>query len=431
MGVPISWTFFPFIPAGNQSNQNVFNQDVIINEAYPGIVFEPLEPNSTAQVIREVSGAWWFVTNADWNAQALQWQQNPPDNPANPAYAMVLGNDGSWTRYYANATNAVNTAVSWIQLSVETGTGLVSHTPKQQTSNTGNAFSIAPNWAVTSAVQMGAFFLNVTDVSSMSNSFLEAFNVNGVTKWEVRKDGTLVVGIVPASAIVGPFNNATFTGTSTFNGPVVMNNGLSVAGGESVTGGLTVDSFHDTGNATIDGTLSAGATTVSSLHDTGNATIDGTETVNGLLTANGGIDTTDINASGTITADNIQSTGGGAFTFTFCTCVTTTTQLGPTTGSVNVRIPRNSAAEVWEIDVRVDFPPLTAPLTWTFSPDGSVVTGPPLMQTSVIGDTTVRVTMPTATGSSYGATGSVSWTVTGGTIAPANYSGTATAFRTA
>lgn len=285
LGVPINQQYFPFTPQNPIGTGGVFNTDILIEENYPGIIFDGTEANAVTQTIREVNGNFWIVTNADWNIVTASWQQNGSNNPSLPAYAWEYTNDGSSIRYFAMPTLAQNVDVTWVNVFQIRSDGTVVSFPSSQVTSNDRALALNPIWDNPTDDQR-AFEINVTDILSPALSQFEAFVHNGSILWEVDKTGTLTAGIIPFARVTGPFtglfNNATFTGTTNFNGPVDANDGLNV------TGGLTTDGFHDTGNSQI----------------------DGAETINGLLTASGGINTTNVNASGTVTATGIVTAGG-------------------------------------------------------------------------------------------------------------------------
>ena len=259
----MSNVWFPFSDPYQTNSSGTIPYDLIINEAFPGMVLEPTEPNGVYVAFREVSGCAWWVLNADWNSTDNQWEQVSPQNAALPAYALEQCADGTVNRYVAAATNIPGTPVNWVSVwSIDQyGNQLVNPQVSTVASQIGQ--HVAVSWSTTNSTQMSATQLNVTDTLSASSSLIENLIVNGTPKWQVRKDGTLVTGIIPFARITGfvipsgtTLDGCTFTGTSTFNGPVVMNNGLTVTGGE------TVDSLHVTGNEQVDGTLTTNNLTV-------------------------------------------------------------------------------------------------------------------------------------------------------------------------
>jgi len=294
-------SIFPFLPNGASAPPQTFPYDVVISDAFPGIQFIPLEPNGEYQEIREVSGNLWLVTNAMWNANLLQWDQESLQNTGLPAYALELGADGSMTRWESPPTNIPLTPITWTRLFQVDNKGQVISVPLTVLTANQASQQIFVVWDPGIGTQVEGRLLQVTDVASASNSLLDNLVVNGNSKWAVDKSGTLVTGIIPVARITGlvpfpGFNNATFTGTTTFNGPVVdnstldvfgaatfhssltadstffavglatlnshanVNSGLTVTGGESVTGGLTTDTLHVTGISTLDGAVTANNT---------------------------------------------------------------------------------------------------------------------------------------------------------------------------
>lgn len=251
--------YYPFGPVPSSSNPNVFPYDIVIEENFPGLVFQPTEPSGVYSVIREVNGCLWFVNNADWNPNTGLWTQEDPTNANLPAYALELCGDGTFTRYAATATLVPGTAVGWIRIFEIDANGQVISTPLTVAIPSQAQQQIFVTWNAGSATQVQARLVQVTDNSSSASSALDNLVVNGVSKWLVDKAGVLQAGSIPFARITGfspVFNNATFTGTSTFNGPVHDNNGLTVAGGE------TVDTINVTSSATINNPTLTGTVTI-------------------------------------------------------------------------------------------------------------------------------------------------------------------------
>lgn len=223
MPVPTDPIYYPFAVVPSSSNQNVFPYDIVINEIFPGLIFDPTEAGSVYSVIREVNGCLWFVLNADWDATTLQWTQEDPTNPNLPAFAMELCAAGTWQWYQANPTLIPGTPVVWNRLFVIDGKGYVNSTPLTVTASGLGQNQLTATWNAGSATQVEARRVAITDLSSGANSLLDNLVVNGSSKWAVDKTGLLVAGTVPASSVVNLFVNPTFTGTSTFNGPAVFN----------------------------------------------------------------------------------------------------------------------------------------------------------------------------------------------------------------
>jgi hypothetical protein len=51
-GVPINQQYFPFAPQNPIGTGGVFNTDILIEESYPGIIFDGTEANAVTQVIQ-------------------------------------------------------------------------------------------------------------------------------------------------------------------------------------------------------------------------------------------------------------------------------------------------------------------------------------------------------------------------------------------
>ena len=439
-GVPINGFVYPFSPAAGLIGNGTIPYDLIINEAYPGIVFLPTEANGQYEVIREVAGSWWFVTNADWVDPPIgQWQQNGAMNPSLPAYAMVLTPTGQIVRYHGAATLAQNVNVVWVEVFEVTDNGNLYTSPVTNTvSNNEPALSLNPTWNVGPGISATGIQLNVTDVSSNGGSYLENLMVSNTPQWAVNKEGVLAYGTVPFGHITGPF---------VFNSPVTMTAGVTVTGGE------TVDSLHVTGNEQVDGTLTVnghsnldggltvaegesvtGGLTTDSFHDTGDAQIDGTETVTGQLNANGGINTTSINASGTGTFGSILSasalslTGSGGITYVGATVVNTTNTVvgGAPSFVVSVTIPCQSNTEQWPVRIII-LSPVSSGITFTATPSPG---GAPLATTVTANSSSVIIGGNTITTASTPVLATYTVAITGGTI-PDNYSVIILAERTA
>jgi hypothetical protein len=288
-------SIFPFLPGGAGSPPQVFPYDVIINTAFPGIEFIGTEPNAEYQEIREVNGCLWIVTNAMYNENLLQWDQEVNQNTTLSAYALELCGDGSMTRYESPPTLIPMTPITWTPLWTMTGTGLIDSTPLEVTGPSVPMENIAVTWDPGIGVVLTARQVDVTNIASSPNSLLDNLRVNGTNVWSVNEEGVLVAGTVPAALIVGNFVNANFTGTSTFNGPVVMNDGLTVTAGATILEGTLT--------STIGSTLEGGTTVTGGEAVTGGLTTDtlvvsGTSTFNGLATFNDEITTDSITVTG-------------------------------------------------------------------------------------------------------------------------------------
>lgn len=226
---------FPFAQGTNSLIPQTINYDLIIQEQFPGIGLQPTVPGGTYQEIRAVNSCLWLVTNATWNPNTLQWEQTaPPCDPSQAAYALEMCQDGSMNRMIAAPTVIAGTAVSFQFVWGIDGNGNATLTPATQTSQSEIATRVNPTWNAGIGAKMIASEINVTDTSSSLDSLFEQFSLGGTPKWGIRKDGTLVVGIVP-SALVSPVPVAAVSAglgiTVTTNGAVAL---ISVSHGDYV-----------------------------------------------------------------------------------------------------------------------------------------------------------------------------------------------------
>ena len=298
-------SIFPFLPANANSPPQLFPYDVIINTAFPGIEFIGTEPNALYQEIREVNGCLWIVTNAMYNENLLQWDQETNQNTTLPAYALELC-DGAMTRYYSPATLIPDTPITWTPLWTVTADGLMDSTPLEVTGPSAPMNQLQVTWDPGIGIAPTAREVDITDIASSPNSLLDNLVVNGVQEWTVNKEGVLIHGTVPGSAVVGPFNNATFNGTSTFTGPTTFTTGPVTDDGTLFVVGLTTLNGHadiNGGETVTGGSNITGGVSVDSLTDTGPLTVDGASTFNALATFNDEITTDSITVTGAAVFD--------------------------------------------------------------------------------------------------------------------------------
>jgi hypothetical protein len=304
--------YYPFSVVPSTSNSNVFPYDIVINEAYPGLIFDPTEAGGVYSVIREVNGCLWFVLNADYDETSLQWTQEDPTNPNLPAYAMELcATTASWQWKYGAPTLVPGTPITWVNVFTIDDNGSVVSVPHISLASGDPAQQINPTWNAGSASVMVGRNLAVTDMSSSSNSLLDNLAVNGTSVWSVNKFGLLVTGEVPASSVVDLFVNPTFTGTSTFTGPVIMEDGMTVTAGTSIFDGLLVS--NDGIDINTGGLGVTGGATTDTLDVLNNATVHGPLDVDGAFTAHGSLDVDGaLTAHGPLTADTTLFVAGSS-----------------------------------------------------------------------------------------------------------------------
>jgi len=289
------------------------------------------------------------------------------------------------------------------------GSGNISSTPLVQTTPVDN-LQLEPIWNVGTPTTTGSFEQDVTDTSSAANSFLEKFKVNGTVVWQVRKDGTLVNGMVPFSAITGFVlpANPTFTGTATFTGPAVFEDGMTVSGGTAafadpvsmtdsltVTGGENVDALTVSGNFNADGPAYAhdglfvtggesvtGGLTTDTSHVTGNEQVDG-----------------NINTNGTLTGADLVLTGAAPVVSYVGEIVTNIAVItAGSLGNEGIPIPRANPSEGWNLDISIVALGSTSgnPFTFTFTA-ATFCTGGPFTTTLAAADVAVTSGTFTAT----------------------------------
>lgn len=195
---------WPFAQNPASAIPQIIDYDLVISEDYPGIAFVPTIPGGIYGEIRNVSGCMWFATNALFNPNTVQWEQDSPCNPALPAYALVQCEaSGTLTWNIAQPAGAINTPLTWVPVWSLNPDGTMVVSPLTLTAQSEIAEFIEATWNAGSAAKMIARRVNVANTSSDASSALDQLDFNGSTEWEVRVDGTLVIGKVPASAIVG------------------------------------------------------------------------------------------------------------------------------------------------------------------------------------------------------------------------------------
>lgn len=310
--------FFPFGPAPGNSGQAYLPYDLIINEDNPGIILEPTEANGVVTVFREVGGVSWWVLNADYNTDDAQWEQVSPSNAALPAYALAQSAGGAVTRYTAIATNTPGTAVAWVPVWTLDAKGNMAVEPLTGTAAGQIASAIDVTWNAGEPAVMNVREINLTDTSSNSSSWLDNLSVNGAPVWQVRKDGTLLTGIIPFANVTG-FTlppDQTLTGTTTFTGPAIFEDGLHVTAGTATFDGPVVvnDGLDVTGGETVDDLTVTDTATINHLNVTGSASLPAGAVPVQNITGSGGVVVTNsgttFNADGSALVETITSTGG-------------------------------------------------------------------------------------------------------------------------
>jgi hypothetical protein len=392
-GIPINQVYFPFIPQNPLGSQGVFPYDVVIREAFPGLIFDPAEVNGVYVEFREVSGTFWFVTNATFNINTQTWQQNGDSNPANPAYALTLTGDGKMIRYYAAPTTAPNVNVNWLQAFEVSKNGNILTTPATMTpGNNEAALALSPTWTLTTSVGE-VFTINLTDNSSSASSNLELFKVNGTTVWQLDKTGTLLAGIIPWARITGapaaPVTSVSGSGpgitVSPTTGAVVVSlshgDYVDLGNAQTITGAKEFSALIDAdAGIDVEGALGTfhngisvtGGLTTDSEHVTGDLQVDGATTVNGLTTAGGLVLT---GATPVVSFVGFSQFESGPWNLS-------------TTPTFSLGFPflhKNSGTETWAYTFMLIATNTSGTVAVTVTPIGTGIAGPPQTQSIVSG----------------------------------------------
>lgn len=321
-----SETLFPYGGAIAISPGFVIPYDLQIVKANPAIEFLGSEPNAVYQETREVAGDWWFATNATFEAAATpnEWAQV---TVSVASYATVLRSNGSMQRLQAPAGAAA--PIAWNTLWTIDALGGMASTPRPFTTNSELVLSATPTWNSPGSI-MAAERINVTDTASSAASLFEDFQIAGVSKWSIRKDGKLTVGLVdnvnvgalgfyPSQLLPTTAAQATFGSTATgvsfkFLANDATANGLIVSsvsgatantlvvnmGATQNTAGLLVNGVASITGALLQLDLTSGGTHALLVSATGNVTLGA-----GALQVNAGF----INAG----SGNAGTNGDAAF----------------------------------------------------------------------------------------------------------------------
>jgi hypothetical protein len=285
--------------------------DIIIVKTFPGIQFQGTESNAVQQEEREVSGDYWFATNATYEPSTGTPNQWTQFNASIPSYAWVLRANGSVQRLQAPAGAAA--PISWTTLSTIDALGRTTLSTPQLTAAQ-PLFEITSTWNAPGVV-MNAITVDVTDTASNAASTLEDLQVNGVSKWTVSKSGALVAGSVPYSLVSGGPTNIVL-----LNPPAQQSGNINIGGSLTANFG-TITSissaalFIPSGNAGYNFTNYGNTASLLGIDNSGNVNASGFLTSAsdvqffGGLAGNGGSWTT----NGTAVALYVASSqnGGG------------------------------------------------------------------------------------------------------------------------
>lgn len=292
---------YPYGGAIAVSPESLITTDLQIQKAFPAVEFLGSESSALYQETREVSGDWWFASNATFEGVSTpnEWAQVVP---AQASYATVLRGNGSMQRLIAPAGAAA--PLAWVTLWTVDALGGQFNTPSIFTTNAEFGSSIALTWNAP-GVAMTAQKINVVDTASTAGSLLQDLEVGGVSKWSVRKDGTLTVGIVPSATISGilPLANGGTGAASLAAANIAVINANNNFSASQTAAGLTSTAGVAVGGALTGATTGAFSSTVGI---TGRLTLSAGITVGGTLTT-----ATTGSFTGAVTAASFSGSGAG------------------------------------------------------------------------------------------------------------------------
>lgn len=278
------------------SPESLVTIDVSIMKTFPAVEFIGTEFGGLFQEIREIGGDWWFATNATFEpaapAVANQWTQV---NNTVASYATVHRANGLVQRLSAPVGSPA--PLPWVTLWTMDANGLITSTPATATTAATN-LTLNPTWNAPGFTMRG-IRVNVTDTASAASSLLEDLQVGNASMWSVRKDGTLVAGSVPTTAVVNI--NGLFVALS----PSAQQTGfINVSGLISAAGSIQTSAMFSTttavGNAVLSYRNNAGGSNTTILGSFGTSSISGIAGTTLLVSAIGVNDMLALDATGNL-----------------------------------------------------------------------------------------------------------------------------------
>lgn len=242
--MPITWTetVGPYGASGNAPGQQ-FENDVIIFEAYPGLILHGTESNEVWSEYREVSGDAWITTNATYDP-TNGWTQV---NPSLPSFAYVFRATGEIDRLTAPVT--APTPIVWTKVYELDANGVM-------TTTTGTLSAAGSSWTLNTTWNAGTnnmtgFSINITDTSSGPLSKIVNFSVNSVSVFSISKNGTVFFGGTGAQ---------TNPGSTTLPGGVTMIWGFTagIPADDSADGTLTFANPFPTATLSVSPSIDTG-----------------------------------------------------------------------------------------------------------------------------------------------------------------------------
>lgn len=186
MSVTWTETVGPYGNSGNAPGQ-LFENDVIIYEAFPGLVLEGTESNNVWAEYREVHGDSFLTTNATYNP-TNGWTQV---NPSLPSFAYQFKANGEIDRLTAPVSSP--TPIVWTTVFEMDAAGEITTTTPPLTLASQVAWSLNPTWTA-GTNNMTAFEINLTNNSSGPLSKLVNFLVNGTSVFSISTTGQVAFG---------------------------------------------------------------------------------------------------------------------------------------------------------------------------------------------------------------------------------------------
>jgi hypothetical protein len=244
--VPITWTetVGPYGASGNAPGEQ-FENDVIIFEAYPGLILNGTESNNVWTEYREVAGDAFITTNATYDP-TNGWTQV---NPSLPSFAYVFRATGEIDRLTAPVSSP--TPIVWTKVFELDANGDMITTTGVLSLSSQVAWSLNPTWTAGTNNMIG-FAINLTNNSSGPLSELVNFKVNGTTIFSISPTGVVFFG--GTSAQTNP-------GSTSLPGGVTMIWGFTagIPADDSADGTLTFASPFPTATLNVSPTIDTGA----------------------------------------------------------------------------------------------------------------------------------------------------------------------------
>ena len=186
MSVVWTETVGPYGNSGNAPGQ-LFENDIIVFEAFPGVILQGTESNNVWAEYREVHGDSFLATNATYNP-TNGWTQV---NPSLPSFAYQFKANGEIDRLTAPV--GAPTPIVWTAVYTMDSAGIITTTTPALTLSAQTAWSLNPTWNA-GTNNMTGFAINITDTASGPLSKIVNFSVNNVSVFSISKTGQVAFG---------------------------------------------------------------------------------------------------------------------------------------------------------------------------------------------------------------------------------------------